>query len=831
MTGVEADRSASARWPGPARAAILAYAHLAALSAFAVAQPLFDILGRYPEFFAVRASSPREIVTFALAVTLGPPTALALVVGLAALAARSLGRLALVLCVGALLAVVALHVLKRADLPTGVTLALAAACGAAGALAYARTAAARTALTVLSPAPVVLLALLLVFSPVSRLVRPPEVRVVSATAHSGTPVVLVVFDELSTVSLLDERGRIDAGRFPNFARLARHGRWYRDATTVHPHTEVAVPAILDGRLPRDPGLPVLADHPRNLFTLLGRSHRMTVMEILTHLCPRSVCSRAGGGSVDDTAYRRAESVFSDAGIVYLHVVLPPTLAERLPPITETWTNFARSTDAHERRTGRFCGRRVCRFARLLRPGPRPSLSFLHAILPHAPWHFLPSGERYPNADRRIPGLVDGHWARGREWLARQGYQRYLLQLGYTDRALGVIMRRLEAQGLYDRSLVVVTADHGVSFRAGHPRRAAGAANLDDIAFVPLLVKPPHERRGQIVDGLARTVDILPTIADAAGVPIPWRVDGRSLLRTLPPDGDVVVWQHGGPVRARLSALRRARAATLRRQVALFGTASFERVYRTGPSQDLVGRRVAKVGVAGSGPASAEVDGGTVLRVDRGAGVVPAWITGRIAHRASVPPMLALALDGTVAAVTRSYEWRGAARFSAVLPPDAFHPGDNRLEVFAVEGTGSNRRLVPLTVRTPAFSIARRNGRDVLRHGRRKLRITPGAISGSYTVRRRPDGAHFSGWSLDQAARRPAELVVAFVDGRYVYSAGASTFDRRDIARTRGIVGEGFRFELPLSVAGEGEGRLRVFAVRGARASELPAQGGGRRTTD
>ena len=52
-------------------------------------------------------------------------------------------------------------------------------------------------------------------------------------------------------------------------------------------------------------------------------------------------------------------------------------------------------------------------------------------------------------------------------------------------------------GLYDRALVVVTADHGVSFRAGQKRRPLSDANLQDIAYVPLFVKLPHQKRGRI----------------------------------------------------------------------------------------------------------------------------------------------------------------------------------------------------------------------------------------------------------------------------------------------------------------------------------------------
>src|SRR5207247_547823 len=81
--------------------------------------------------------------------------------------------------------------------------------------------------------------------------------------------------------------------------------------------------------------------------------------------------------------------------------------------------------------------------------------------------------------------------------------------------------RLPAIGLYDRVLLLVTADHGVSFRAGQKRRPVSEKNLQDIAYVPLFVKLPHQRRGRVVRAAARTIDILPTIAKAAGVHMRW----------------------------------------------------------------------------------------------------------------------------------------------------------------------------------------------------------------------------------------------------------------------------------------------------------------------
>ena len=72
------------------------------------------------------------------------------------------------------------------------------------------------------------------------------------------------------------------------------------------------------------------------------------------------------------------------------------------------------------------------FLRTLRPSTRkPSLYFEHALLPHSPWQYLPSGIAYPHAD--LAAGVDGDWNRWLPipWLVDTGLQRHLLQVGYT----------------------------------------------------------------------------------------------------------------------------------------------------------------------------------------------------------------------------------------------------------------------------------------------------------------------------------------------------------------------------------------------------------------
>ena len=450
-------------------------AHLAALCALAFAQPIFDILGKNPAFFAVRGSSSSEIVLFALALTFLPPLlliALELAVGL--VSAPAAWALHLVLVAG-LVAVIVLQVLTKSDTLDGLgALVTAGLLGVAAALLYLRAKAVRTFLTVLVAAPIVFLALFLFDSPVSKLVFPEQAEAKTVAVGSHTPVVVIVFDEFPTVSLMDRRQHVDAARFPNLARLASDATWFRSATTVHPHTEQAVPAILTGQLPKQGALPVFADHRDNLFTFLGGSYQLNVVEALTHLCPPKLCNKKGrktqqldSGASDDTG-----SLASDTGIVYLHLLLPNPYVTHVPPISNTWGNFGEDEQT-ETQTQPYCGRNICRLASLITAQNKPALYFVHSLLPHVPWLYLPSGKRYGGDVRVVPGAPNGTWGND-EWLPEQAEQRFFLQLGYADHALGLVLDRLRATRLYDRALIVVTADHGVSFRPGTPRRNISA---------------------------------------------------------------------------------------------------------------------------------------------------------------------------------------------------------------------------------------------------------------------------------------------------------------------------------------------------------------------
>jgi hypothetical protein len=835
----------------PRRALLLDGAHLAILWTFAIAQPVLDLLGRTPEFFAVRGSARVDIIVFAVAVVVLPPAVLLALEALAALVDARLRRAIHLVFVAGLAAMVALYFLKRATHGTSSTLVpLSIALGAAGAALYARWHVARTFMNVLSPAPALFLVIFLFFSPAHRLVLGGSSHVSVAGVSSRAPVVMLIFDELPVTSLLRSPEQIDAARYPNFATLAKQSDWFINTYASAENTTYAVPAIMTGDWPRPGALPMVADHPQNIFTLFGRADRMNVRESVTRLCPSQLCRRE-----QPSFLRRMRSLASDVKVVSLHQLLPKDLEAKLPSVTSSWQDFRRPSHprrnilqveqkvataalAQDRPAGLF---KVIDGAHL---GQRPSLNLAHVLLPHTPWQYLPSGRQYGNAEP-VPGNPDYQRWGGDRWAVLQGYQRYLLQLGFVDRLLGEALRRLRASGMYDRSLIVVTADHGVSFRPNGQRRAITRANAQDMAPVPLFIKAPHQASGRIIRTRLQTVDILPTVADILHVRLPWRVDGHSAFARGANRTRIVIYATLGNRLVfdpeRLEALRRA---ALARQLVLFGTGrGFPGLTGAEPHSELIGHRVGEFPASPSQGARASIDQARTLRqVEPRAGFVPAHITGEIDGRLpSGTADLAVAVNGRIGATTRILRSFGHLTFSAMVPESSLHAGGNDVEVLAIASTAGGVTLASLRrVRgAPTFAL----GAQWIRSSDgRRLPIVPGGVRGvvdkSQVIGKT---AVFSGWAASVRDRRPAESVLVFSNTRFV-AAIAPRERRPDVARgfTATLERSGYRpaaarayaapleqsgysAELPLSLIQPAGTRARVqlFGVQGGVASPLP----------
>jgi hypothetical protein len=672
--------------------------HLLALYALAVAQPLLGLLGDNAEFFVSRRADGADVVVFALVVVLVPPLVVAGLVEAVGRVDARVGQALQLAAVGALVAALAIQLAKKpGDWGTVPMLVAAVLVGAGGAVAYARAAVVRTFVSYLTPAPLVVLLLFLVVSPVRRLVFPTDVAAAGIRTTSTTPVVMVELDEVSMETFLDAHRRIDSAAYPNLARLAGDATVYRNFTAAGDETTRVTSSLLTGS-PWDPAkhvLPIAADHPRNLFTLLGGAFRMRVSEEASSLCPAQICPSA------DSQEASIGDLLHDAGIVYAHVVAPPALEDDLTPTDQTLGPFADDGG----RLGRNAvlrnlggGGRPARFADWLESidsSREPTLYFKHLLLPHVPWEYLPDGRRYSSdAYGKVRDSTDER-SFGDRWLLEQAYQRHLLQAGYTDALLGALLDRVRDKGIYDRALVVITADNGESFlKPGHNRHIADAATAADIASTPLLIKLPRQRRGRYSDLHVRTIDVLPTIANALDIHIPWRISGRSFLRSdYVPATQVVVFPrepgHPPPVRISLAEYERRTAATLAAKQRLFGRG----IYAIGPQPGLVGRQAPTASPASALRATIDQPK-RLASVDTRSSFVPSNITGLLTGagaRTGLP--LAIALNGRIAATGWSAQLEGdhSVIASFMIPPRLLHDGPNDARVYLIDGT----RLVPL----------------------------------------------------------------------------------------------------------------------------------------
>jgi choline-sulfatase len=102
------------------------------------------------------------------------------------------------------------------------------------------------------------------------------------------------------------------------------------------------------------------------------------------------------------------------------------------------------------------------------------------------------------------------------------------EIAYADSALGQFLTYLKKRGWYDDALIVVVGDHGEGL-GEHQEDTHGIFLYDSTTHVPLLVKLPQNRdAGKQVAAQVRTTDILPTILELLGIPVPEKLDGASL---------------------------------------------------------------------------------------------------------------------------------------------------------------------------------------------------------------------------------------------------------------------------------------------------------------
>ena len=536
------------------------------------------------------------------------------------------------------------------------------------------------------------------------------------------PVVMVVFDEFCGLTLQNEDRQIDAVRFPQFARLAKTSNWYRNATANSGSTIEALPTLLSGLAPNSARQPIARDYPQNLFRLIqdSQQYEMVVFEPVSRLCDEGINDQR---RIPRSLGKQLQTLCLTTACVYPRLVLADDVPLPLPAIPLIWFGLAEESDIDRgRRQGLiqyfWHGERdvqLSHFRDCVSDRRQSEFYFMHVVLPHFPWLFLPSGNYYepPDCGLQVPFGTDQELWVDNDHVCEQARQRYVLQAGYVDRWLGQLMDRLRDEKLFDDCLLIVVGDHGVSFLPGHSRRKPDGENLAEIMSVPLFVKLPGQTQGQALDRNAESIDVFPTIVDVLRPPQSAPMDGTSLLDTETRERPrkTIVFENQSTI---VEAAFPQAAKALSRQLSAIGSGtSKDRLFQSGPRPEWIGRPLDRFTI-NDGPQVAKVLDFLPSKVVEQGQFVPCLIEGQLENfeEQAQPLNLVCAVEGVIQATSQTISGINLpGRFTILLPESAGQASRGSYELFAIvpgeKPTLERLRTVHTTDMTQVFRTVRR----------------------------------------------------------------------------------------------------------------------------
>jgi len=575
---------------------------------------------------------------------------------------------------------------------------------------YVRYQLTRLFISLLSPGILLFPLHFIFFTEIHDLVFPKErpSATLSAKVANPVPIVFFLFDELNGMALLDEHHRIDPVRYPNLARLAEEATWFRNATTSDVRTYMAVPSLLSGKTPHHSLQPVMADYPQNIFSLLYGSHRFEVREMISQLCGYGSNPWLGLQPLPE----RLTSLMMDVSVVYGRIVMPVGQSRLLPGIGGRWGNFLNQQLKEPRVTTddariQFHGR-VGHFRRYLEritASDGPALYYFHGMLPHVDWEYLPSGRAYPLTDFEYKNTIGLGKTAKRYWqddelATLHSEQRYLLQLGCVDRLVGELLDHLKQVGLYDKCLLVLTSDHGASFQPEAMRRRITDTNPHDIMPILMMIKSPFQKEGSISDRNVESIDVLPTIVDLLDLTGAAPMDGQSALDLSIPERPKKVILNL-PDRRSYEGNFEERYRSVERKLKHFGTGSDPHgLFRIGPHPEMIGQPVDAFEVVEQSRMIVRIDNFEeyLPNLCEHHILVPCLLRGRVQveSETELPVKIAVAIDGTLHAVTRTYLLDGFEEtWVAMIPEEALSGDVCNLELFVVQTSAGDIKLAPV----------------------------------------------------------------------------------------------------------------------------------------
>lgn len=174
---------------------------------------------------------------------------------------------------------------------------------------------------------------------------------------------------------------------------------------------------------------------------------------------------------------------------------------------------------------------------------KPALLYINTVDPHvpydppqeqlAPYH---SGGKVGKVSPRATGQLLHDMAAGKVSLnaeeARYMHALYKGEITYNDIWFGKMLEALDAMGIRDQTMIIVSSDHGEEF-GEYGKWGHGISVNQELVDIPLIIGyRPWTKGGLRVPDDVEVVDLMPTALDSAGIAIPASVQGRSLVTEM-----------------------------------------------------------------------------------------------------------------------------------------------------------------------------------------------------------------------------------------------------------------------------------------------------------
>jgi hypothetical protein len=389
--------------------------------------------------------------------------------------------------------------------------------------------------------------------------------------------------------------------------------------------------------------------------------------------------------------------------------------------------------------------------------------------------------------------------------------------------IGEVINHLKQLNMYDKSLILVTSDHGCSFEPDNRNRGCKATIGADTMPVPFIIKLPYQQEGIISDENFESIDVFPTIADILNISIPWQIDGQSMLDTSKPKRQkkTLIFQTKQYV---VDADNQSKYKSLERKLSIFGSGRTKPngYFQIGRYGNLIGK--ATTDLQCGNVSEFKVNFNEQLMFDhvdlKDPYFVSCYLSGSISPDQSLtePIHIAISVNGTIQAVTQTYQEPSskATLFYAIIPEFALENGSNKIEFFVVSSKDNNH--VQLSTIEEAGKFLLQN--DIIKSSNREISIIPKAIKGSVSIVKKRGNTVIKGKIMDTNHSIDVEKIVVFSDGHYVVNiAPQVTMHDELYNRKHQNKRLSFKILIPNDVLKETQ-QIRVFAISDKIASEL-----------